>query len=348
MEEIYNHVIEGIDNSKCGTLIKKNKATNASGFILDNKIASLNSENAGFIKQKSECLNESVTSILQLYEGETVFHCDKYGLNWWNQYTLTPYPTASAGYGGYIYVALANNTIIKLTENLVLDSTFGSTGVGQLQFNTIIAMDTYGDKLYVSEFGNNRIQIINTADDSYNSVIAINNPRGIYVDANGIFVACYPTAGYPNDPTIRVYDLTTHALTTSWGGTVGSGDGEFNLLDQISGYNNEIYTVETINNYRIQVFNTAGVFQRKFNTPYFGTSTAGSITFNANGDLVLGDITNYLMKRIIKTDGSLIASFMTPGTGYRQTIYPYGVDYYNGNLYSLEFYPIRIVKTRAY
>jgi DNA-binding beta-propeller fold protein YncE len=159
--------------------------------------------------------------------------------------------------------------IIDLEGNEI--DTFGSVGPGDGQFiqPSMVWYDPDDDEYYVVDKGNDRIQKF---DGSYaymsKSAAAMDGPTYMWKEGSLLVVA-----DTNNDRVYLMQDDFTGATTF---GSTGTGNGQFDGPTGVCVYNNEIYVCD-FNNNRIQVFDIAGVFSRKF------TGTATLLTPLASG-----------------------------------------------------------------
>ncbi len=172
------------------------------------------------------------------------------------------------------------------------ESQFGSAGTGDGEFNLPFDCTISNSRLFVSDTGNNRIQVFNllntflyefgsagTGDGEFDA------PKGIYAYNSEIYVLD------SGNKRVQVFDLDGVFLREFDGST----SDEFNDAEFISGKGNEIYVSDRLN-YQIQVFNLDGNFLRKFGTygiePGQFQATSG---IAVNGDnLYIGDEKNQI------------------------------------------------------
>ncbi len=204
---------------------------------------------------------------------------------------------------GNVYVAdTGNHRVQKLTNALVYSSTIGTTpltsGTGNGQFSSPagIAVDSSGN-IYVSDTGNNRIQIFNSSG-TYVSQFGssgtgngqFSGPRGIAVDSSGnIYVA--DTGNHriqkfdSNGTFVAKYGTGTNALT--FGGSVtAAAFGTFSSPYDIAvGNDGTMY----IANYAPAV-STQGSIQRvasdgTFMMPITGLTNPGGVEVDSSGNV---------------------------------------------------------------
>lgn len=135
---------------------------------------------------------------------------------------------------------------------------FGTQGdqPGELHSPIGIAIDDH-DRIYVTEFKNNRVQVFDQDGNSLNTIAVANQPGGIAVDKQGrIYVALML------DHKIVVFDADGKPLR-EWG-KPGAGDGEFTQPGGIAiGPDGSVYVVDQVN-HRIQRFSPDGMFVAKW------------------------------------------------------------------------------------
>ena len=144
---------------------------------------------------------------------------------------------------------------------------YSKQGNGPLELNepTGIAISPTTGCIYIADFNNNRIQVLNpdltfshTFDTSKLSIGQFNHPRNIATDRRGIL---YVPDTYNN--CIKVF--TPDGQLYSLFGTKGSGRGQLNLPSGIvfDDDKNLVYITNT-DNHCISIFTTAGQFVRSF------------------------------------------------------------------------------------
>lgn len=236
---------------------------------------------------------------------------------------------------GRIYIADDGNARVQVFDasgNYLTQ--FGTPGSGNGQFSNVsyIAIGP-DDTIYVSDPGNGRVQVF---DSSYNYVrsISVVSPSGVYVDSAGNL--------YVNSVSnyrMEVYDKNGNPVTM-FGGTFGSGNGEFIAMRDVHvGSDGKIYISE-FNNNRVQILqmsatetftgspvggdetapapstklilNNSGTFADDFigydTLEVNGTSwtLSGSSSFTGDVDIVAGLLVN---------DGTMSAPNMTIASG---------------------------------
>jgi len=229
---------------------------------------------------------------------------------------------------GNIYVVDIKNDRIQIFNSAgVFQSKFGSYGSGDGQFNDPIdiAIDSSGN-IYVIDKGNDDIQIFNSAgvfQSKFGSPGSgegqFGNPFGIALDSSGnIYVSdaynhriqIFNSAGnfikmfgWGVDTGAFAFETCTSSCEA---GIKGSGDGQFSYpVDIAVNSSGNIYVLD-LYNHRIQIFNSAGVFQSKF-----GSEGSGDGQFNFPDGIALDSSGNIY---VIDTNNHRIQKFGIPGT----------------------------------
>jgi sugar lactone lactonase YvrE len=234
---------------------------------------------------------------------------------------------------GAVAMFSATGEFIKYIERPGDDAFFRPEG---------IAVNSTGH-LYVSDAGNNRVQIFSPTGEfvrmlngfSYPTQIAINGSDYIYIingskkiqiiSPDGELLSNFGTfniaAGIAINSTGHVYvtDRGNHnvQIYTQEGiyvdqfGSPGSGDGNFNTPIGISvNSTNQIYVVDQ-NNYRVQIFSNTGEFIDKFGTQGYNEGqfqTLWGIKCHPNGDVYVTDSSIHRVQ-IFSIGGSFIKQF---------------------------------------
>jgi len=169
------------------------------------------------------------------------------------------------------------STQTSISQPVDFDFTFGSLGIGAGQFNNPfgIAVDSMKN-IYVADFGNNRIQVFDSAGNflfmfgSFGSGagqfrapfgIAVDSMKNIYVidqnnsriqvfDSAGILLFAY---GWGVDTGASMFEICTIASGCQ-AGINGSGAGQFHAPNSIAVDSMKNIYVTDQNNSRIQVF----------------------------------------------------------------------------------------------
>jgi hypothetical protein len=186
-----------------------------------------------------------------------------------------PMGIAVDGSGDVYVVDYYNYRIQKFTSSGQFVTKWGSKGSGDGQFlyPIGIAVDAAGF-VYVSDFSNNRVQKFKPVADGsggFNYVFdrkwgstGFSNPTGIAVDGSGnVYVTDWMWC--------QVWKFTSDGeFVAKWGGSSGTGNGQFNVLMGIAvGGSGDVYVIDQHNN-RIQKFTSAGTFVTKLGAPGLG------------------------------------------------------------------------------
>ena len=180
--------------------------------------------------------------------------------------------------GKIIVVDSWNYRIQQLSSTGKHLRTVGTRGSGPLQFRgpVSIAVHPQTHKVYVSEFGNHRIQVLNS-DLTYSSSFGrygsnngeFNLPRDLSTDRNG---NVYVADRYNH----RIQVFTADGVYLRQFGKEGEGEGELKGPVSIAiDSHNVVYVVEYGNN-RVSIFSTDGEFIKSFGRP-----GKGPVQFNS-------------------------------------------------------------------
>ena len=107
----------------------------------------------------------------------------------------------------------------------------------------------------------------------------------------------------------------------AWGGP-GKRIGEFRRPRAIGTFNDEVYVIDKAG--RVQVFNEDGEFVRHWLMPSSENGTPTCVSFSTQGTVLIPD-THYSAIREYSTEGELIRSWGTYGSGIDEFIYPTGI-----------------------
>lgn len=218
---------------------------------------------------------------------------------------------------GNAFVADTNNNRIKKFNSAgTLLATYGASGSGTPavggvpQFNGLrdIALDPSGD-LYVTDMTNNRVQRLSNTGTYISEITGLNRPRCVATDSSGnVYVT--DTESHR----ICKYD-NTGALVTAWG-SLGTGNGQFNMPVGISVEPGYVYVTD-YNNNRVQKFTTAGVYVTKWGSSgtadgQFGFPTG--IDADSAGYVYVADRNNERVQKFTST-GTFVWKWGETGTG---------------------------------
>ena len=266
---------------------------------------------------------------------------------------------------GNIYVTDNSDNRIQVFNNAgIFLRKFGSTGTadGQLKAPRDVSLDSAGN-IYVLEFGNARIQVFNNAGtflrkfggrpiSTINSAPTAGGTGYIVGDVLTVTGGVSGTAtvtvttvsggvvtglSLTTDGNGSVYTTGTGKITTGGTGTgctinitaiVGTSvDGQLNSPKGISlDSSGNIYTSESSNS-RIQVFNNAGTFLRKFGS--YGSADGqfkenSGVTVDSSGNIYVSDTNNYRLQ-VFNNDGAYLRKSSSYGTADGQFLSPYDI-----------------------
>jgi len=254
---------------------------------------------------------------------------------------------------GYVYVA-GDRKVVKYTRDgtyvFHIENIPNSEDFYFSSHQMHVAVDDSG-YIYVSAYDDNMIVKFdpqgnyNSKKDSWNGgADRFNQPSGLAIDESGNIYICDS-----GNHRIVKFDSDWNLLAT-WekaGGGAGGGDGEFHWPLDIAIFDSDnIYVVEE-HNQRVQVFNSAGVYQRKWGE--WGTldgqfKNPRGIAVDFEGNVYTVDPNNN--HRVTKF--SSVGTFLTKWGGYGYDNYHFDdptdveVDY-SGNVYIVDRNNWRII-----
>ena len=172
---------------------------------------------------------------------------------------------------------------------------FGTYSNRPLEYPLGIAVHPKSKKIYVAEFGNNRVQILNDDLTFCSTFGSKGSDNGQFL---GIFDISFDSAGHvyiTDTDNHRVQMFTVAGEYIRHFGKKGSGKGELNGPTGIAIDSNNIIYVCDSNNHRISLFAREGHFLRSFGTQGEGPgqfNNPSGITIANNGVVYISDITN--------------------------------------------------------
>ena len=209
---------------------------------------------------------------------------------------------------------------------------WGSSGKGEGQFNHPASVDTddNGQRLYVADLDNHRIQVLD-GDGNYITAWGkfgkgegqFNGPGNVAVDTENkvVFVADI------KNNRIEKFDLNGNYIS-QWG-KLGSEEGQFDHPGDIAldPQNKELYITDIYNN-RIQKFNYDGNFTTQWGS--FGTAAsefnrpAGMSMDPAEGHIFVSDTVNDRIQ-VFDVNGNFVTEWGSPGSENGQFNRPDGI-----------------------
>lgn len=167
------------------------------------------------------------------------------------------------------------------------NSKFGAAGSGRGEYNAPFDCTIGESKLFVSDTGNNRVQILDLLGspiDEFGSFGTGNgffdSPKGIHYYNGEIFVLD------SGNKRVQIFDANGAYLRQFDGGTEPFNDAEFITVN-----GGEVY-VSDKNNSQVQVFDSNGTFLRKFGSMGDGDGqfeAVSGLEFNTDEELFVGD-----------------------------------------------------------
>jgi len=213
-----------------------------------------------------------------------------------------------------------------------LVSRFGSSGVGHGQFNhpMSVGMDPNGQRLYVADTENNRIEVLHRDGDFISAWGSLgrgngqfNGPGSVAVDEDNktVFVADI------KNNRIEKFDIQGRYLG-QWG-TLGNGEGQFDHPGDIAlNIDKKILYVTDVYNNRVQVFYYNGQFVNQWGS--FGNGEGqfnrpAGITFNPENNLIYVSDTVNNRIQVFDDKGNFVKKWGSFGFGDGQFARPDGV-----------------------
>jgi PKD repeat protein len=180
---------------------------------------------------------------------------------------------SDSGYWGSDY---GNNRvqIFNSSGNYLATIGGGPCGTGNTQLCWPRHIAIYGNRLYVADADNHRIQIFdisNPAAPAYAGTLGttgspgsgnnqFNTPQGVAVDANYIYVAD------TENHRVQIFNRNTLAYVATIGGSYGTGNNQFKFPTDVAvDAAGNIYVADYANK-RVQQYNSSRVYQRTYGT----------------------------------------------------------------------------------
>jgi DNA-binding beta-propeller fold protein YncE len=168
-------------------------------------------------------------------------------------------PTGVTSHAGAIYVADPgwDTVIVADLANKVFD-TLRDRGTGKLQVPVAVAVDADGNK-FVADTGRNQVVQFNTQNEF---VRAFGNPEvlkptGVAVDERLLYVV------NRNEHRVEVFDRFSKERVRTFG-EFGTADGQFNIPTSITRDHKGHLFVTDATNFRIQEFDSEGIFVKSY------------------------------------------------------------------------------------
>lgn len=230
---------------------------------------------------------------------------------------------------GRIWVVDSGNSRIQVFDtegNFIFK--FGSSGTGDGQFNFTseggnIAIDSNGNA-YVTDKGTmiGRIQIFSSNGTYQRSIksayeggpaqlIGINGPIAIMGSQNLICVSSYnrnKVVILNNNGTFYTQIGRIDQQQRVW---PGRGDGEFQFIVKLKGTSTYLYTVETYDNPRVQIFNSSGGFVGKIGMSSGEFLNPTGLAVGPDGNIYICDYRNAKIE-VFNKNGSFIKQIIIP------------------------------------
>ncbi|MCX6563579.1 MAG: Ig-like domain-containing protein, partial [Candidatus Aminicenantes bacterium] len=193
----------------------------------------------------------------------------------------------------------------------------GNIYVVNQQDNNVFKFDADGN--YLTKWGT-----VGSGDRQFNG------PLGIAVDGSGnVYV------GDRNNSRIQKFDSSGNFIL-AWG-SGGSGDGQFSCVRELAfdSTRNELYVLEDCGNRRIQIFDTAGVFQSKVDLYPGGVGVLSPYGFcvGPDGYFYVADSNNGGINKIWKVPHPSVGGGLTEALGHN----PGTDDYHFHGIYDVVF-----------
>ncbi|MEX2048039.1 MAG: 6-bladed beta-propeller [Gemmatimonadota bacterium] len=159
---------------------------------------------------------------------------------------------------GNIYVAdgLARTRIAKYEPSGRFDTNFGAPGSGQGQFANIYGMQIDAqDNLYVADYGNRRIQVIDSRTGQFiREMSGFGAPMAICISPPPNQFIYVSNSNPPDDLEVggEIYKLRLDGTIVGRFGTVGKRIGQFGTVNAIDCRNENDLLVGEIGNWRVQ------------------------------------------------------------------------------------------------
>ncbi len=241
-----------------------------------------------------------------------------------------------------------------LFGTITYDTSFGSSGTGNGQFSYPcgIARSSSGE-LYVTDRNNERVQVF-TSSYVYNRQWgSVGSGNGQFWSNGGCEEIAFDAYGNVwisdrnNDRIQKFTSSGSYLFQLGTTNTPGSANGELDTPNgvAISHSNGEIYIADR-NNERVQVFNNAGVYLRKWGSlgsgdgQFSSNSGCEDIALDADGNVWVTDRNNHRMQKFTNTGTYRMSLGITGSSGSAdgQFSYPEGIAIHpvSGDIYVVD------------
>ena len=269
----------------------------------------------------------------------------KFNLDWRNN--------IAADSTGRIWVVDGGNSRIQVFNSEgVFQFKFGTHGTedGQFDFTYVsgnIALDS-NNNAYVTDSGDGmgRIQIFNSSGGHQRTIksypdgpvqlIGVSGPIAIAGSSSQKYIC---VSSYNNNKIVILKnDGTYFGQIGKLGGSSGRGPGEFGFdsISKIRGTTNNIYSVECYDNFRVQIFNTCGVYQSQLGmTPGEFLEPRGVAIHPTNGNIYVCDSGNARIE-IFNSSGAYQSQILMPYDEFFSILQPAYISFdTDGKIYVL-------------
>gem|GEM_PF-1440669 len=226
-----------------------------------------------------------------------------------------------------VYIAdRDNNRVEKFSTTGAFSLIIGSSGSGDGQFSLPVGAakmpgiggdySAYQSKIYVTDTGNNRIQLFNTSGDFFGTWgtagsqnAQFNSPRGIAIGNTGyVYVADF------NNNRVQKFN-PDGSFVTAWG-SLGTGNGQFDGPFYIALDSDGAVYVTDYNNHRVQKFDPNGVF-----IGTWGSQGTGDGQFNFPKGICVYNYSSVADVFVVDSGNNRIQKFrVTIGAGTTTTV----------------------------
>ncbi len=226
-----------------------------------------------------------------------------------------------------------NQTIVRSSGgNFMLISTWGSVGKGDGQFNhpAGIETDLTGQRIYVTDIDNNRIQVLDSDGQFVTKWGTLGKGDGQFEGPGSIAVDDQKKIAFVSDiRNNRIQKFDTEGNFIGKWGTLGSGDAQFDHPGDIAlDPTNEMLYVTDIYNNRIQKFNYEGKFVAKW-----GSHGTGNGQFDRPAGISIDPVSNVIYVadtvnnriEVFDKNGKFLANWGSLGAGNGQLNRPDGI-----------------------